>query len=127
MKTIKYIENTVWVRKGAGMYACEYEIDGNDERDSEVAIEDFIQLSWISWEEATKWAKLLGLKKFTLEEVEMLTIDSDGDILRREVIGWHHPSHLVRVNDGNYTYVWRPIVEVVRENILQGGEKNDKN
>ena len=54
-------------------------------------------------------------------------VDADGEILRREVIGWHHPSHLVRVNDGNTTYVWRPIGEVVREIILQGGEKNDKN
>jgi len=127
MKIIKYIENTVWVRKGAGMYACEYEIDGNDERDSDISVDELSKLDWISWEEATKWAKFLGLKKFTLEEIDMLTIDDDVEILRREVIGWHHPSHLVRVNDGNNTYVWKPIVEVVREIILQGGEKNDKN
>lgn len=126
MKTIKYIENTVWVRKGAGMYACEYDIGGNDERDSEVSIEDFIRLSWISWEEATKWAKFLGLKNFTLEEIEEITIDADGEILQRKLVGWHNPSHLVRINDGN-TYDWRPIVEVVTEIILQGGEKNDKN
>ena len=126
MKTIKYIENTVWVRKGAGMYACEYDIDGNDERDSDISVDELSKLDWISLEEATKWAKFLGLKKFTLEEIDMLTINADGEILRREVIGWHHPSHLVRVNDGYY-FVWRPIVEVVRKIILQGGEKNDKN
>lgn len=113
MKTIKYVENTVWVRRGAGMYACEYEIDGNDERDSDISIEDFNQLDWITWEDAVKWAKLMGLKKFTLEEVEELTIDDDGEILETKIIGWHQPSHLIRVDNGNGTYVWMPIVEVV--------------
>ena len=57
MKTIKYIENTVWVRKGGVMYVCEYEIDGNDERDSDISVDELSKLDWISWEEAIKWAK----------------------------------------------------------------------
>ena len=65
MKTIKYIENTVWVRKGAGMYACEYDIDGNDERDSDISVDELSKLDWIDWKKAVEGAKIKELK-FTL-------------------------------------------------------------
>ena len=66
MKTIKYMENTVWVRKGAGMYACEYDIDGNDERDSDISVDELSKLDWIDWEKAVEGAEIKELKKFTL-------------------------------------------------------------
>ena len=65
MKTIKYSENTVWVRKGAGMYACEYDIDGNDERDSDISVDELSKLDWIDWKKAVEGAKIKELK-FTL-------------------------------------------------------------
>ena len=66
MKTIKYMENTVWVRKGAGMYACEYDIDGNDERDSDISVDELSKLDWIDWKKAVEGAEIKELKKFTL-------------------------------------------------------------
>lgn len=102
MKTIKYIENTVWVRKGAGMYG--YDIDGNDERDSDISVDEFSKLDWIDWETAVEGAEILGIKKFTLDEVEEITLDEDGEIIERQVIGYHNPSHMIYYDEN---YVWK--------------------
>lgn len=106
MKTIKYIENTVWVRKGAGMYACEYEIDGNDERDSEISVDEFSKLHWIDWETAVEGAEILGLKQITLDEVKEITLDEDGEIIDGQVIGYHNPSHMIYYGEN---YGWEPL------------------
>lgn len=106
MKKIKYIENTVWVRKGAGMYDCEYEIDGNDERDSDISVDEFSKLDWIDWETALEGAEKQVLKKFTLDEVEEITLDEDGEVIDRRVIGYHNPSHMIYYGS---TYGWEPL------------------
>ena len=106
MKTIKYVENTVWVRKGAGMYDCEYEIDGNDERDSDISVDELSKLKWIDWEKAVEGAEIKELKKFTLDEVEEITLDEDGEIIDIRVFGYHNPSHMIYYGEN---YGWEPM------------------
>ena len=48
------------------MYACEYDIDGNDERDSDISVDELSKLDWIDWEKAVEGAEIKELKKFTL-------------------------------------------------------------
>lgn len=106
MKKIKYIENTVWVRKGAGMYDCEYDIDGNDERDSDISVDELSKLNCIDWEKAVEGAKIQELKQFTLDEVEEITIDEDGEIIDMRVVEYHNPNHMIYYGEN---YGWEPM------------------
>ena len=105
-KTIYFIENTVFVSIGGCLYACEFDIDGNDERDSDISVDELSNLDWIDWETAVEGAERKELKKFTLDEVEEITLDEDGEVIDRRLIGYHNPSHMIYYGS---TYGWEPL------------------
>ena len=101
MKTIKYVENTYWIKKRG-----DWDFDCNDERNSEISVDEFSKLNWIDWKTAVEGADVLGLKQFTLDEVEEITLDEDGEIIDIRVIGYYNPSHMIYYGS---TYGWEPM------------------
>ena len=101
MKTIKYVKNTYWIKKSG-----DWDFDCNDERNSEISVDEFSKLNWIDWKKAVEGAEIQGLKQFTLDEVEEITLDEDGEIIDHQVIGYHNPSHMIYYGEN---YGWEPM------------------